>query len=242
MTDEATQVRRYPIYLVLDVSESMRRRPGRGRSAYSVFVPLLDKLTVQLAEAPRINVAVWMSTLAFSDGVQVLRPMTPLSPPGAPDQVSPGNETNYTAVLRFLADQYPRDALQIQEAARRARCEARVARPWIFLITDGAPFANRRDQEHVEWLTERERLVTDPIRARIAAISLRNEREATLWQLATGLETERNAFIARSDASHEQLAKSIEHAILVSITQSVRKGDSVMPTPRGMRRVRRPND
>ena len=237
--DGSSTVRTHPIYLMLDVSESMRRRQHRlHRSALEVFAPLLDRLVQELAGVPRINSCVWVSMLAFSDDVQVLRQMKPVVPPDSPEPVRDGQETDYVKALRFLLERCPQDQRTIESTVARTGNKARVSRPLIFLITDGAPYANRRDQSRQEWLQERNGLVVQPIRARIAAISLSSQRESTLWQLATGPDDNRNAFIAAANASPEDLALSIKESITVSIQQSVRAtGEFQMRTPRGMTRV-----
>jgi uncharacterized protein YegL len=234
-------VRNHPIYLLLDVSESMRRAPRPGvPSPQAVFTPLLDRLVQDLGGTPRINSCVWVSLLAFSDDVQRLRDMHPVREPAFISKPADGQETNYTKALRYLQDQYPKDRQYIEGQVAGAGKKVRVSRPLVFVITDGAPYANRMDQSHDEWLVERNDLVRHPIEARIAVISLTDKREYTLWQLATGPELNRNAFIAAPNASSEDLARSIKESITASIQQSVRAiGEFQMRTPRGMTRIAR---
>jgi uncharacterized protein YegL len=238
---EQTVLGKHPIYLMLDVSESMWRRDGYGPSSLDVFQPLVDKLVLDLGALPRIKTGVWLSVLAFSDDVQVLRPMSPLIPPDHPmAEPAMGRETNYTRALQFLADQFEPDANRIRQGVARAGHQARIRRPLVFIITDGAPFANGRDQPDAAWQRERERVVGDRMRAWIAAVSVRHEHERTLWELATGDRRtgERNAFLAEVDAPAEDLAASIRQCIAISISKSVRAGEQVMRVPHGMKRAR----
>jgi hypothetical protein len=115
----------------------------------------------------------------------------------------------------------------------------KVARPLIFFITDGAPFARGDYQRPQEWMPYREKIVAEPVQARIAAIGLRGAHQATLYAIATGKGRERNAFIAdpRDEGTGDSLAESVITVIDRSIKLSVRAGEMVIDEPRGMRRV-----
>ncbi len=239
MSHPATVIGKHPIYMMLDVSESMWRREG-GQSSLDVFKPLVTDLVLDLGALPRIKTGVWLSVLAFSDDVQVLRQMSPLIPPDQPiAEPRLGSETNYTRALRFLADQFDADVDRIRRGVARAGHQAKIRRPLVFVITDGAPFADGRDQPGAAWQHERERVAGGRMRAWIAAVSMRREHERTLWELATGNDEtrQRNAFLAKPDATHKDLAASIRECITQSISKSVRAGEQVMREPRGMRRA-----
>ncbi|GIE88118.1 vWA domain-containing protein [Actinoplanes regularis] len=235
---DRSTVRRQPIYLLLDVSESMWRKDRNGVSSLDVFQPMIDKLVLDLGGMPRINVSVWLSVLAFSDGVEELRAMSPLI---AADQwITPptlGQETNYLLALRALADRYPNDAERIRQGVARAGHQTSLRPPLVFIFTDGAPFADGRDQPDDSWQRERERVTGDRMRAWIAAASVRREHERILWELATGSHDQRNAFLAEPDSPAEALAASIRQCIAMSIQQSVRAGEQVMRVPHGMKRA-----
>ncbi len=231
-------IRKQPIYILLDVSESMWRRPPGRRSALDVLMPLMDALILELDNEPHINKTVWICALAFSDDVQVLRPMAPVHPGLGIKPPRKGVETDYAKALRFVVERHPEDVGKIKAYAHGIGYDVRIAEPLVFFVTDGAAYANRRLQEDSEWLPHRERLVSQPIGARIATIGLSRARTDTLWRVATGRDGgDRNAFIATPGTSHEDLAGSIKQGIESSIRLSARAGEMIMSVPQGMRRV-----
>ncbi|GIF12684.1 vWA domain-containing protein [Actinoplanes teichomyceticus] len=236
-----TVLGKHPVYLLLDSSASMWRADRHGRSSMGVFLPMVDRLVEDLCRVPKVKTGVWLSALAFSDGVEVLRPMTPLVP-GNQRIRRPrrGGGTDYTRALAHLADHYPADRAVIEAGAERLGREARVRRPLVFVITDGAPYAGGREQPDTAWKRERERLIGAPMQAWIAVVSIRAAHERTLWELATGREHgARNAFLAEPDASADRLSASVRQCMAVSISRSVQRGERVMGVPRGMRRASR---
>lgn len=228
----------HPVYLMLDASESMQRPISGDRTSMDIFVPLLDSLVLELSDLHAIRSMVWVSVLAFSDRVEILRELLPLQRYHTPRAPARGTETNYTEALRFLARQCPADRQRIEYVHHQRNEQARVARPLIFIVTDGAPFAHGRDQPDADWLAARTDLVGPPTQARIAAVSHRAEFESILWQLATGRDNDRNAFLARPNMPPDRLAASVRQCIVNSIGNSIRRGELVMHEPDGMRRAR----
>lgn len=228
-----------PMYVLLDVSESMRTPYREGEAApLDVFSPLLADLALDLSEIPGLHPAVWLAILAFSDEVEPLRELAPLFPRstlGRPPK--DGDQTDYARTLRYLHDHYSLDVKRIHEAVRLQGEIAGLARPLIFVITDGAPFACGRPQAAEVWRRWRQQLVEPPIEAHIAAIGLVGASEPTLWNLATGDPRQRNAFIADEGIAADALAKSVIRAIGRSISRSVRMGEMVIEVPSGMRRA-----
>jgi uncharacterized protein YegL len=239
--DDRTVVRKYPIYLLLDVSESMRRPDSAGRSSLDVFTPMVDELVLGLQNAEWAKPSVWIKVLAFSERVQVLREMTSLTAEMSFPPLVPGHGTDYAEALRYLADSYKEDFQRINFSAARLGQRAQIRPPLIFIITDGAPYVNGRDQPQAAWQRERARLVEGELQAWIAAISVRSEHQETLWDLATGtpLGDRRNAFLAKPGVRAQSMATSIHQSITASIRRSVRAGDRTMAVPDGMTVVRR---
>jgi uncharacterized protein YegL len=196
----------------------------------------------ELADNPIINDIAAVSVLAFNDRPEILRPMSTLKRASSIAYPSEGYATNYAAVLRFMVEQHARDVRSVRMDRRRTDPDAYlidVARPWVFFITDGRPFANGAFQPAREWLAQRERLVSGQIQARVVAIGLPGAEEGVLWRLATGDEDEqtRNAFIANRRTNPGELAASVVRAISSSISNSTRAGRLTIDPPDGMRRI-----
>ncbi|WP_433293016.1 vWA domain-containing protein [Actinoplanes sp. CA-030573] len=238
---QRTVLRKYPIYLLLDVSESMQRPDHHGRSSLDVFGPMMSELVLSLQGAAWARPTVWIKVLAFSERVQVLREMTSLSLTESFPELEMGHETDYAAALRYLADTHLEDFQRINLSASRLGHRAQIRPPLVFIITDGAPYVGGRNQPQAAWQRERDRLVNGTMQAWIAAISVRPEHQGTLWDLATGSSRgdQRNAFLAKAGARAEGLATSIHQCITQSIKRSVRAGDRLMTTPDGMERAAR---
>ncbi|MBO4208460.1 vWA domain-containing protein [Micromonospora echinofusca] len=248
--DSPAAVRRYYlVYLVLDASPSMRvdlgtgeveRSGDLGNTYLGQFTRLISRMLRELSDNPVVNSLTSVGVLAFHQRPQILRPMSDLARPqviGMPDR---GPYTDYASVLRFLVAQYPRDVRAVLTERHRPDEEITTARPWVFFITDGRPYAQGRPQRDDEWLPHRNALVDGDIGARIVAIGLPNANEQALWKVASGPPGRpRNALIA-DGADSSSLAASIVAAIKRSITASVTSaasGNLLIDVPRGMRRA-----
>src|SRR4051812_7866621 len=193
----------HPIYIILDVSESMwpawstgRRRAARGPTA-EAFMSLIPNTLMALSESPTMSNAASVSVLAFSDKPQVLQPMRSLAEPPIIANPSEGVQTNYQAILEFLVLRFHHDARAITEDQRRRGFTVTIAHPLVLFIPDGAPFVGATYQQPQQWMPARNRLVTAPRNAQIATIGLPGACEPVLWRLATGgNDGDRNAFIA----------------------------------------------
>lgn len=237
MSVDVSERKSYPIYILLDVSASMRTPGHGGRAPQAEFNELIPDLIMALSDAPALAATAWMSVIAFSDKAELLCPMTSLAEPANVRTPRDGVETNYAAALRFLVARYEHDLLAMRQPRPGQRFRIRVARPLVFFITDGAPFVADRYQRTEEWLPYRDQLVASPVEARIAAIGLVGAHPPTLLALATGRNGQRNAFVARPEARGDSLARSIINVIERSIKLSVRTGEMVIDEPDGMRRV-----
>ncbi|MFC4145117.1 hypothetical protein ACFO0M_02505 [Micromonospora mangrovi] len=238
MSVAVAERKKYPIYIVLDVSDSMRRGTAGARPPLDEFTEMIPDLIMSLAESRALATTAWIRVIAFGDRPEPLCRMTSLAGPvqvaGPPDAV----QTDYVGVLRYLHEQVGPDMRLIEEVGNGRDHRTKVARPLVFFITDGAPYADHRYQHPNEWMPYRDRLVGPPVQARIAAIGLVGAHPRTLWTLATGRPGgQRNAFIAEPQASGDGLARSVIEVIQRSITLSVRAGEMIIDTPRGMRRV-----
>src|SRR4051812_31832658 len=104
MTVTLSERKSYPIYILLDVSASMRE-PGRGGATpHEEFRRLIPDLIMTLAESPSLAKAAWLSVIAFGDEAELLCPMTSLSRPPHVRSPHEGHHTDYAAALRFLGD------------------------------------------------------------------------------------------------------------------------------------------
>jgi uncharacterized protein YegL len=238
--------RGYPIYILLDVSKSMRSAPPAQTPPLTTFKAMIPDLILSLSESRPLAKAAWISVIAFSDDAEVLCPMSSLSGPVSVRSPRDGGQTDYLAALRFLYDRMAPDRIAIETHGSGQHYRVNVARPLVFFITDGAPFANDRYQRPDEWMPYRDLIVDGPDGARVAAIGLAGAHPPTLWSVATGeADGRRNAFIAlpatgpasgRRSAG-DNLAASVINVIERSIKLSVQAGELVIEVPAGMRRV-----
>jgi len=230
----------YPVYILLDVSASMRQASRGGSSPHDEFRQMIPDLIMTLAESRSLAKAAWISVIAFGDHAELLCPMTPLSRPPHVRSPQPGRHTDYAAALGFLADRIRPDRVTMEASGEGRHYRTRVARPLIFFITDGAPYAAGHYQPPGDWMPAHRRLIEPPIEARIAAIGLDGAHAGTLYALATGQQGgKRNAFLAdpADRSAGDSLAASVINVIERSIRLSVRAGELIIDEPRGMRRV-----
>lgn len=244
MTAPLSERKGYPIYIMLDVSASMRRSEPPHPAPLTAFKTMIPDLIMSLADSRSLAKAAWVSVIAFSDQAQVLCPMSPLTGPVSVRSPHDGRQTDYLRALRFLHERLAPDRIAIESDGAARHYRAKVARPLVFFITDGAPYAAGRYQRPEEWMPYRDLVVAGPAGARVAAIGLTGAHPPTLWSVATGEpDGRRNAFIALPSAhdhalsAGDSLAASVINVIERSIKLSVRAGDMVIDVPSGMRRV-----
>ncbi|TDC48819.1 VWA domain-containing protein [Micromonospora sp. KC207] len=238
MSVAVSERKTYPVYILLDVSGSMRRSTPGSRSPQAAFTEMIPDLIMSLSDSPALSKAVWISVIAFGDRPELLCPMTSLDGPVLVRSPRDGRQTDYVAALRFLGERIAEDNRTIEAHGARLGHRVKVARPLVFFITDGAPYAEDRYQMPAEWMPYRDRLVAPPVEARIATVGLPDAHPRTLWEIATGRpDGRRNAFLAKPGAAGDGLARSVVEVVERSITLSVRAGEMIMDEPHGMRRV-----
>lgn len=122
-------MRRLPIFLLIDVSESMAGEPIEN--VQSGIAVLLDALTSD----PYAIETVHISVIAFAGAARVLTPLTYIldfQPPKLPI----GSGTNLSSALNLLMD-------EIRNKVKKNSPESKGDwRPLVFLLTDGAPNDN----------------------------------------------------------------------------------------------------
>ncbi|GAA2540741.1 hypothetical protein GCM10010435_05230 [Winogradskya consettensis] len=239
MSVTVSERKSYPIYIMLDSSASMRRRLPGAPAPQEEFEQMIPDLIMSLSDSRSLAKAAWISVIAFGDRPELLCPMTSLAEPVQVRSPRDGGHTDYAGALRFLHERIEVDRVAIEAHGAAGNYRTKVARPLVFFITDGAPYAHGEFQRPGEWMPYREKIVAEPVQARIAAIGLHGAHQGTLFAIATGKGRERNAFIAtaRDEGAGDSLAESVITVIERSIKLSVRTGEMVIDEPRGMRRV-----
>lgn len=144
-------MRKLPVYLVVDVSESMI-----GDAQHAVYKGIVQMLG-DLRRNPYALETVWLSVITFSTKAKVHVPLTELLAFNMPDlELQPG--TALGAALRLLKERIEKE---VQPATAETKGDWR---PLVFFLTDGVPTDNWR-----EALAEFKK--TRPRPARICAIA-----------------------------------------------------------------------
>src|SRR6185369_15744212 len=106
---------------------------SRGRPApQAEFTALIPDLVMSLADAPALAATAWISVIAFSDGPELLCPMTSLVAPARIREPKDGRQTDYVAALKFLRRRYDDDVLTMRSQASTGLFRAVIARPLVF--------------------------------------------------------------------------------------------------------------
>lgn len=226
------------IYLILDVSDTMREVPeNEVESPYERFQMLMPDLVLSMREHIQVRTTCWLSVIAFASSAQTVLPAASLRQIPSVPPLPPGGQTDYVAALRRLYERIPVDRAEIARTVTADPDTEIVVRPLVFFITDGYPYVGNARQPRSEWMAARDRVVATGYDSSIAAIGLRGADEGVLAEIATGNGRSANAFVADGSVPAAQLAGNIISAIMDSVARSTEAGSMVIETPAGMRRV-----
>lgn len=238
--DEPVTVRKYHIiYIVLDVSQTMRRA-GRGelQSPFERFQTLLPDLVFSLRDRAQVRTSCWLSVIAFASTATLVLPATPLRTTPSVPAMPPGGQTDYVEALRLLHQRIGEDRVTIASSVGEDDLGVvEVADPLVFFITDGLPYVGNAEQPWSAWLSARNLVTGGEINGRIAALGLQGAREDVLVAMATGDGQRHNAFIADGTLPATELANNVVDAIVHSIERSTEAETMIIETPPGMRRL-----
>lgn len=233
-----TRRKYHVIYLVLDVSDTMRRVPsGEVESPFDRFQLLMPELVLSMREHIQVRTTCWLSVIAFASSADTVLPAVSLRQIPAVPPLPPGGQTDYVAALKLLRERIPIDQAEIARTVAADADAEIVVRPLVFFITDGFPYVGRAPQPRSEWLAARNNVVGHGFGSNIAAIGLRGAEESVLAEMATGSGNSVNAFVADGSVPATRLAGNIINAIMDSVARSAEAGTMVIEAPSGMRRV-----
>jgi uncharacterized protein YegL len=237
---EATSDRKYHIiYIVLDVSDTMRR-VGNGdvESPFDRFQTLLPDLVFSLRDRAQVRTSCWLSLIAFASKATLVLPAVSLRTIPTVAALPPGGQTDYVEALRLLHQRIGEDRITIANSVGNGRAgNVRVADPLIFFVTDGLPYVGNGEQPWNAWTSARDLITRSGTNGRIAAVGLRGAREDVLVALATSDGERHNAFIADDTLPATQLANNVVDAIVHSVERSTDAGTMIIETTPGMRRL-----
>jgi len=119
-------MRKFPVYIVVDVSESM------AGETLAVLEQGMRAIVSDLMTDPQALEMVWISVIGFAGRPRTLAPMTELAE-FVPPHLPVGGGTALGAALTHLMDAIDRDVTR-SSAERKGDW-----RPMVFLLTDGVP-------------------------------------------------------------------------------------------------------
>jgi uncharacterized protein YegL len=130
---EESQVRRLPVYLLIDCSRSMRGNPIQAMEMG------LQALLHDLKEDPVCLESVWLSVIVFGSAVELLLPLSDLDETEIP-RIHAEGATCMGEAIKFAQD-------QISEEVRNTTADRKGDwKPMVFLFTDGEPTDEWEDQ------------------------------------------------------------------------------------------------
>ena len=120
----------FPIYFVVDVSQSMGRSSGGGESPIEALNREYGDLVRELKRGPRLRQVAQMCIISFSESAHVAVPLGDLDDDY---EFSADGRTRYTRAFQLLKTQIASD---MKELAAEGRSHYR---PTVFFLTDGQP-------------------------------------------------------------------------------------------------------
>ena len=133
-------MRRLPVFLVLDVSDSMIGEPHRFLEAG------MEALIKKLRQDPQALETVYVSIIAFSGQVKTLVPLIDL-PTFYPPKLPIGSGTSMGAALEHLMTEIDDNVVKTTQSAKGDW------KPVIYFITDGKP-TDKYQQAFTKWQTD----------------------------------------------------------------------------------------
>lgn len=130
---EESQIRRLPVFLVIDCSGSMRGEPIHAMEMG------LQTLLHDLKEDPVCLESVWLSVIAFGSAVELLLPLSDLDGSEIPDLHAEG-ATCMGEAIKFAQDQITEEVRNTTENTKGDW------KPMVFLFTDGEPTDDWEDR------------------------------------------------------------------------------------------------
>jgi len=125
-------IRRFPVYLLLDCSGSMHGEP------ITVVSEGLDMIYYELMEDPEATERVFISVITFAEQAE-MEPLVPIDEFVPPTLMASGH-TAMGAAFAALVDSIEKDLIK-NDSNRKGDY-----RPLVFLLTDGIPSDNYKDE------------------------------------------------------------------------------------------------
>lgn len=220
----------WPFYVIYDVSESMWHSKFH-HTDYTPWHVMRDGLADLLAEIdfePSAKDCCHLSVVAFSDQVEVILPLTPMSSDDVNIGALPqGGTTDYALVFDHLANQLARDYDHLVQ-------HYSLKRPVVYFVTDGAPFVNGRVQPDAVWVPPLQRLHAHESQPIVVALGLGTVEERAL---ATVRAAPGPACVAEAGVSPGELLRAIVGSIIKSVINSSGRDEFLFDIPAGMRRL-----
>lgn len=193
-------IRVCPIYLLLDVSASMRG------DAISALNDTIETIVNSLITNPNVVERVHLGINIFSSGSEVVLPLTPLTEISRIPIFSAGGASDYGSAFRLM-----RTTIEIDLERLRSR-QLKVIRPTIFFASDGTP-----TDPPSAWMAELDRLREPRWHPNIVAVGFSQADPQVLSRVAT---TSGGAFLVQSGASPRESMNALA-AFVSSYTQAL---------------------
>lgn len=202
-TTDADQTGILPIYLVCDLSASMR---GEGRA--EALQDALSALRDAVFANPVVSDCARTGVICFASDAWVALPLCDLASVDELPILEPRGLTSYAAAFRLLRKTIAEDVAQL------AGDRYRVSRPMVFFVSDGEP-----TDRQAEWTAERTGLLDDPAGPEIVAFAVGEAKARTMAAVATSC-----GFIARSGVAVRDAIAGIGDLVVRSVVASSTSG------------------
>ena len=213
VTDDSG-VQTIPFYLVCDESGSMSGDPVEAVNEG------IKQLCQTISRDPLVDDKARVGIISFSDSAEVLLPLTQISQVGTiPACVTKGS-TSYRAAFLKLKDEIDADVRNLKNN------DAKVGRPVVFFISDGAP--NPED-----WLSAHTALVEEanPWRPHIISFGVAGAVRDVIHAVATDVSRsgKRYAYLAEDGTNPGPALQEIMKFVTGSVVSSARSNTPTIP-------------